>query len=385
MWRAFVYNPGEKDRAKQAYTEFMPLDGQFRDNVIIQVKNGPIDFQPREPFSPLFGAMIKTSIMPELQITQEYLGQGNHLVFLAPMWKEFLDTDTYAKGVGTTITKLTTSEVYPQKITAIAGVANIGDDINWCGHHFAQANWYAFGRLAWNNKLTSDEIANEWITMTFSNSTPELLTNDSQAQIKKIMLQSREAIVSYMMPMGLHHLFAWGHHYGPEPWCAVPGARPDWLPSYYHKADSAGLGFNRTTTGSDAVSQYSSPLREEYNDITTCPENLILWFHHVPWNYTMKSGRTLWDELCFTYDSGVLQVRDFQKAWDKTEPYIDTQRFYEVQSKLRIQARDAVWWKDACLLYFQTYSKRPIPYDIERPAHDLDDLKKIKLDLKQHN
>jgi len=385
MWRAFVYNPGEKDRAKQAYTEFMPLDGQFRNNVIIQVKNGPIDFQPREPFSPLFGAMIKTSIMPELQITQEYLGQGNHLVFLAPMWKEFLDTNTYADKVGTTIAKLTTNQVYSQKITAIAGVANIGDDINWCGHHFAQANWFAFGRLAWNNKLTSDEIANEWITMTFRNSTTEVLTNNSQAQIKKIMLQSREAVVSYMMPLGLHHLFAWGHHYGPEPWCAVTGARPDWLPSYYHKADSAGLGFNRTTTGSDAVSQYSSPLREEYNDITTCPENLILWFHHVPWNYTMKSGRTLWDELCFTYDNGVLQVRDFQKAWDKTEPYIDTQRFYEVQSKLRTQARDAAWWKDACLLYFQTYSKRPIPYDIERPVHNFDDLKKIKLDLKQHN
>jgi len=385
MWRAFVYNPGEKDRAKQAYSEFMPLDGQFRDNVIIQVKNGPIDFQPREAFNPLFGAMKKTSIMPELQITQEYLGQGNHLVFLAPMWKELLDTDTHTAGDGTTIANLTTGQVYPQKITAIAGVANIGNDANWCGHHFAQSNWYAFGRLAWNNKLTSDEIAKEWITMTFSNSNHEPLSDDPQTQIKKIMLQSREAVISYMMPLGLHHLFAWEHHYGPEPWCAVSGARPDWLPSYYHKADSVGLGFNRTTTGSDAVSQYSSPLREKYNDISTCPENLILWFHHVPWDYRMKNGRSLWDELCYTYDSGVMQVRDFQKVWDKTEPYIDTQRFSEIQSKLRIQARDAVWWKDACLLYFQTYSKRPIPYDIERPVHELDDLKKIKLDLKQHN
>jgi len=385
MWRAFVYNPDEKDRAKQAYQEFMPLDGQFRDNVIVQVKNGPIDFQPREAFSPLFGAMKKTALMPELQITQEYLGQGNHLVFLATMWKEFLDTDTHAQGNGTTIAKLSTGQVYPQKITAIAGVANIGDDANWCGHHFAQANWYAFGRLAWNNQLTNDDIANEWITMTFSNSTPVHLSNDCHTQINKIMLQSREAVVSYMMPLGLHHLFAWGHHYGPEPWCAVQGARPDWLPSYYHKADSVGLGFDRSTSGSNAVSQYAQPVKEQYDDLKKCPENLILWFHHVPWDYTMKNGRTLWDELCYTYDSGVMQVRDFQKIWDKSEPCIDVQRFVEIQSKLRIQARDAVWWKDACLLYFQTYSKRPIPYDIERPVHDLDDLKKIKLDLKQHN
>ena len=385
MWRAFVYNPDEKDRAKQAYQEFVPLDGQFRDNVIVQVKNGPIDFQPREPFSPLFGAMRKTAIMPELQITQEYLGQGNHLVFLATMWKEFLDTDTHAQGNGTTIAKLSTGQVYPQKITAIAGVANIGDDANWCGHHFAQANWYAFGRLAWNNLLTSDEIANEWITMTFSNSTHEPLSNDCQIQIEKVMLESHEAVVSYMMPMGLHHLFAWEHHYGPEPWCAVPGARPDWLPSYYHKADSVGLGFNRSTTGSKAVSQYAPLVKEQHDDLKKCPENLLLWFHHVPWDYPMRNGRTLWDELCYTYDSGVMQVRDFQKTWDKAEPYIDAQRFSEIQSKLRIQARDAVWWMDACLLYFQTYSKRQIPYDIERPVYDLDDLKKIKLDLKHHN
>jgi len=385
MWRAFVYNPDEKDRAKQAYKEFLPLDGQFRDNVIVQVKNGPIDFQPREAFSPLFGAMKKTALMPELQITQEYLGQGNHLVFLSTMWKEFLDTDTHAQGNGTTIAKLSTGQVYPQKLTAIAGVANIGDDANWCGHHFAQANWYAFGRLAWNNELTSEEIANEWITMTFNNSTPASLSNDCHTQIEKVMLLSREAVVNYMMPLGLHHLFAWGHHYGPEPWCAVPGARPDWLPSYYHKADSVGLGFDRSASGSNAVSQYAQPVKEQYDDLTKCPENLILWFHHVPWDYPMKNGRTLWEELCYTYDSGVMQIRDFQKIWDRTEPCIDAQRFSEIQSKLRIQVRDAVWWKDACLLYFQTYSKRQIPYDIERPVHDLDDLKKIKLDLKQHN
>ena len=378
MWRAFVYEPGD-DRAKLAYTEFHKFDGQFQDNVIIQVKNGPIDFQPREPFSPLFGGLKKTKIMPEFQITQEYLGQGNHLVFLAPMWKECIDADTYCNGAGSTIAKITDGTLYGNKISAIAGVANIGEDTNWCGQHFAQANWYAFGRLAWNSSLTSKQIAQEWIKMTFT-------TTDSFVKpVTNIMLHSREAAVDYMMPMGLHHLFAWNHHYGPEPWCSVPGARPDWLPSYYHKADSVGLGFDRTTTGSDAVSQYYSPLREEYNDISTCPENLILWFHHVSWDYRMKNGRTLWDELCYTYDKGVKEVRDFQKIWDRTEPYIDKQRFTEVQSKLRIQVCDAVWWKDACLLYFQQFSKHPIPYDIERPVHDLDDLKLIKLDMKQHN
>jgi alpha-glucuronidase len=378
MWRAFVYEPGD-DRAKLAYKEFVKFDGQFHDNVIIQVKNGPIDFQPREPFSALFGGLKRTKIMPEFQITQEYLGQSNQLVFLSPMWKECLDADTYCKGAGSTIGKITDGALYGNDLSAIAGVANIGEDTNWCGHHFAQANWYAFGRLAWNDKLTSEQIAREWVKMTFT-------ADDSFVKtVTGLMLRSREAAVDYMMPMGLHHLFAWGHHYGPEPWCAIAGARPDWLPSYYHKADSVGLGFDRTTSGSDAVSQYASPLKEQYNGLSTCPENLILWFHHVPWDYRMRNGRTMWEELCYTYDSGVNEVRDFQKIWDKAENYVDAQRFSEVQSKLRIQERDAVWWKDACLLYFQTYSKRPIPYDIERPVHDLDELKKIKLDLKHHN
>jgi alpha-glucuronidase len=378
MWRAFVYEPGD-DRAKLAYKEFVKFDGQFHDNVIIQVKNGPIDFQPREPFSALFGGLKQTKIMPEFQITQEYLGQSNHLVFLSTMWEECLNADTYCKGAGSTIGKITDGTLYGNDMSAIAGVANIGEDVNWCGHHFAQANWYAFGRLAWNNKLTSEQIAQEWIKMTFT-------AKDSFVKtVAGLMLRSREAAVDYMMPMGLHHLFAWGHHYGPEPWCAIAGARPDWLPSYYHKADSVGLGFDRTTTGSDAVSQYASPLKEQYNNLSTCPENLILWFHHVPWDYRMKNGRTMWEELCYSYDSGVNEVRDFQKIWDSTENYVDAQRFSEIQSKLRIQAHDAVWWKDACLLYFQTYSKRPIPSDIERPVHDLDELKKIKLDLKHHN
>ncbi|MDR6369843.1 alpha-glucuronidase [Chryseobacterium bernardetii] len=379
MWRAFVYSPSKDDRAKQAYLEFVPLDGKFRDNVIIQIKNGPVDFQPREAFNPLFGALRKTSEMVEFQITQEYLGFSNHLVFLAPLFKETLDSDTYSDGQGSTISKITDGTLRPAKLTAISAVANIGEDTNWTGHHFAQSNWYAFGRLAWNHQLSSEQIADEWIKMTF--------TDDQNFlnPVKEIMLSSRETAVDYMMPLGLHHIFAGGHHYGPEPWGDYKGGRPDWSPVYYHQADAQGLGFNRTKTGSNAVSQYFPPLNERYGNISTCPENLILWFHHVPWDYTMKDGKTLWDELCYTYDSGVKKVRDYQKTWERMEPYIDKQRFADVQSKLRIQSKDAVWWKDACLLYFQTFSKKPIPYDIERPVHELEDLKKIKLDMGHHN
>ncbi|WP_288437502.1 alpha-glucuronidase [uncultured Chryseobacterium sp.] len=379
MWRAFVYSPSKDDRAKQAYLEFVPLDGKFRNNVIIQIKNGPVDFQPREAFNPLFGALRKTSEMVEFQITQEYLGFSNHLVFLAPLFKETLESDTYADGQGSTIAKITDGTLRPAKITAISAVANIGEDTNWTGHHFAQANWYAFGRLSWNHQLSSEQIAEEWIKMTF--------TDDQNFvnPVKEIMLSSRETAVDYMMPLGLHHIFAGGHHYGPEPWGDYKGGRPDWSPVYYHQADAQGLGFNRTKTGSNAVSQYFPPLNERYGNLATCPENLILWFHHVPWDYTMKDGKTLWDELCYTYDSGVKKVRDYQKTWDRMEPYIDEKRFADVQAKLRIQSRDAVWWKDACLLYFQTFSKKPVPYDIERPVHELEDLKKIKLDMTHHN
>ncbi|NDV95348.1 alpha-glucuronidase [Dysgonomonas sp. 521] len=378
MWRAFVYNPTEEDRAKQAYTEFVPLDGQFRDNVIIQIKNGPVDFQPREPFNPLFGALKHTAEMVEFQITQEYLGFSNHLVYLASLFKETLDSDTYSDGKGSTIARLTDGTLRPAKLTAISAVANIGEDTNWCGHHFAQANWYAFGRLAWNHELPSETIADEWIKMTFSN-------NDGFVKpVKEIMLSSREATVDYMMPLGLHHIFAENHHYGPEPWLSEAG-RPDWTAVYYHKADSAGLGFDRTAAGSNAVSQYFPPLDKVYGTIESCPENLLLWFHHIPWDYKMKDSKTLWDALCYKYDSGVQQVREYQKVWDRMEQYTDEQRFREVQSKLKIQARDAIWWKDACLLYFQTFSNRPVPYDIERPVHELEDLKKIKLDMKHHN
>ena len=365
MWRAFVYNPQSSDRANQAYEEFMPLDGQFADNVIIQIKNGPIDFQPREPYSPLFTAMQKTPMMVEFQITQEYLGAANHLAYLAPMWKEFF------------------SFVKPASLKAMAGVANIGDDTNWCGHHFAQSNWYAFGRLAWNPSLTSEAIADEWLRQTFS------LTPDPSpkgegsiySQLLSVMLDSREACVNYMMPLGIHHIFAGGHHYGPEPWYAPHGVRADWTPPYYHKADGIGLGFDRTLTGSANVKQYPEELCRLYNDINTCPENLLAWFHHVPWDHKMKSGRTFWDELCHKYDEGVREARHFLAVWDAMQPYVDGQRFDEVQRKLRIQARDAEWWRDACLLYFQTFSHRPIPQDVEHPVHNLDEMMKFNIPI----
>ncbi len=383
MWRAFVYSPNDKDRAKQAYNEFISLDGKFRDNVIIQVKNGPIDFQPREPFSPLFGALKETAVMPEFQITQEYLGHEVHLVYLSPMWQECLQIDTYQQGPGSTVARCTDGTVYTQKHSAMAGVSNIGLDTNWCGHDFAQANWYAFGRLAWNNNLSSDQIAEEWIKQTFY---PDIASRKITAQysadwtvnflipVKQMMLDSREAAVNYMMPLGLHHIMSANEHYGPAPWWAPPRMRADWTPPYYHQADSFGVGFNRTTSGSNAVSQYSEPLASLYNDINTCPDIFLLWFHHPSWSYKMKSGRILWDELCYHYDKGVQQVRQFQKVWDKAEPYVDKERFVAVQRKLRSQSANAVLWKDACLLYFQEFSKMPVPYEIERPVSNLDEI-----------
>ena len=388
MWRAFVYSSNDKDRAKQAYNEFVPLDGQFHDNVIIQVKNGPIDFQPREPFSALFGAMKKTPVMPEFQITQEYLGHSIHLVFLSTMWEECLQSDTYQQGKGSTVAKCTDGTVYAQKHSAIAGVANIGLDTNWCGHEFAQANWYAFGRIAWNNQLKSEQIADEWIKQTFlDNSSQKNAATISEdwnrnflAPVKQMMLDSREAAVNYMMPLGLHHIFSMmQEHYGPGPWFAPPRMRPDWTPPYYHQADTNGIGFDRTHKGSDAVSQYHEPLASEFNDVATCPENLLLWFHHLPWTYKMKDGKSLWDEMCYRYDKGVHQVRDFQKTWDKVEAYVDKQRFTEVQEKLRKQEINSVVWKDACLLYFQQFSRMPIPYELERPVNNLADI--IAIDM----
>ena len=378
MWRAFVYNPSDKDRAKQAYAEFVPLDGHFRDNVIIQVKNGPVDFQPREPFSPLFGAMQKTSIMPEFQITQEYLGHSTHLVFLSTMWEECLQSDTYQQGAGSTVAHCTDGSVYPQKYTAIAGIANIGLDTNWCGHLFAQANWYAFGRLAWNNQLKSGQVADEWIKLTFSQTESATYTTEWTQNflipVKQMMLDSREAAVNYMMPLGFHHIFSANEHYGPGPWWAPKNIRPDWTPPYYHKADTAGVGFDRTSTGSDAISQYHEPLASLLADPATCPDMYLLWFHHMSWNYIMKSGKPLWDEICYHYDLGVQQVRQFQKIWDRCQPYVDTERFIAVQRKLRSQAQNAQLWKDACLQYFQQFSRIPIPYELERPVNNLDEI-----------
>jgi alpha-glucuronidase len=289
------------------------------------------------------------------------------------MWEEFLKSDTYQEGAGSNVARCTDGNVFPQKYTAIAGVSNIGLDTNWCGHHFAQANWYAFGRLAWNNRLTSEKIADEWLKLTFGKASVSKDWNEHfLSPVKQMMLESHEAAVNYMMPLGFHHIFAPSDHYGPGPWWGPKGVRKDWTPPYYHQADSIGVGFNRTKNGSDAVSQYHEPLSSQFNDVKTCPEIYLLWFHHVPWSYKMQNGRTLWDEICYRYDTGQKQVRQFQKVWDKVHPYVDAERFSAVQSRLRNQSRNTQIWKDGCLLYFQQFSKMPIPYDIERPVNDLD-------------
>ncbi|MFV0591595.1 MAG: alpha-glucuronidase family glycosyl hydrolase [Draconibacterium sp.] len=379
MWRAFVYSPSGDDRAKQAYNEFKPLDGQFKTNVLIQVKNGPIDFQPCEPFSPLFGAMEHTTLMPEVQITKEYLGFADHLVYLGTLFSEFLQSDTYQKGINTTVARVTNGSVFNDRYTGIAGVANIGLDTNWCGHQFAPANWYVFGRLAWNPDLPAETIAREWLEQTFSHETAFVDT------MTTVMMKSREAVVNYMTPLGLHHLMGWSHHYGPEPWCNIPGARPDWLPSYYHRADSVGIGFDRSSSGSNAVAQYAEPLHSEFDNAATCPDKYLLWFHHIPWNYKMKSGRDLWTELCYKYSDGVKQTMQFGHSWQNMKAFVDQKRFNEVATQLKIQEKEARWWRDACLLYFQTFSIREIPAELELPTHNLEELKKLKFDLKNHN
>jgi alpha-glucuronidase len=375
MWRAFVYQTSEQDRTKQAYAEFVRYDGKFKQNVILQVKNGPLDFQPREPFSPLFGGMNNTPVMAEFQITQEYLGGSKQLVFLSPLWEECLKSDTYQRGEGSTVAAVTDGTLTNKGLTAIAGVSNIGSDRNWTGHLFAQANWYAFGRLAWNNKLKSEDLAEEWIRQTFLK--PGERDQTFLKPVKAMMMESREAAVNYMMPFGLHHIFAEGHHYGPAPWFTNPKIRADWTSVYYHKADLEGIGFNRSHTGSNAVEQYAQPLRSRFDNLASCPEEYLLWFHHVPWSHRLKDGKDLWSALCYRYDTGVQQVRAFQKTWDRTHGLIDQERYSAVQSKLKIQSRDAQIWKDACLLYFQQFSKKEIPFDIERPVHELEDLKKI--------
>jgi alpha-glucuronidase len=372
MWRAFVYdNKVPVDRAMQAYNEFTPLDGQFRDNVMIQVKNGPIDFQPREPFHPLFGAMPRTPLMMEFQVTQEYLGFSTHLVYLATLFEECLQSDTYSKGKGSTVAKVIDGTLEDKKLTGMAGVSNTGTDRNWTGHPFGQANWYALGRMAWDPFLGAGEIADEWIRMTFSND-PDLVD-----RIKNMMLASREITVNYMTPLGLHHIMGMGHHYGPGPW--VNRGRADWTSVYYHRADSAGIGFDRSTSGSNAVSQYFPEVRDRFNNLETCPENLLLWFHHVPWDHPVRSGRTLWDELCIRYQGGVDSVRWMMSEWDQLEGRVDKERFDQVKSLLKIQEKDAIWWRDACILYFQTFSKRPVPDVVEKPEHTLDYYKNLRI------
>jgi alpha-glucuronidase len=378
IWRAFVYQADvAEDRHKQAYTELVPLDGAFRPNVRLQVKNGPIDFQPREPFHPLFGAMSRTPTLLELQITQEYLGQGTHLTYLAPLFKEVLDAETYAGGPGWPVAHVADGSLLAAGMGylygGIAAVSNVGDDRNWCGHPFAQANWYAFGRLAWRPALGADAIADEWLRMTFSND--ERFVGPA----KEMMLASREAVVDYMTPLGLHHIMAEGHHHGPGPWVDVKDAgRADWTSVYYHRAAADGIGFDRTATGSDAVAQYRSPLREQLADPATCPENLLLWFHHLPWDHRIpSSGRTLWDELCHRYARGVDAVRRMQATWDAVAPFVDGARHGHVRRLLAIQEQEARWWRNACLLYFQTFSRRPLPAGLEPLAGTLAEYRQI--------
>jgi alpha-glucuronidase len=373
MWRAFVYSASSsEDRAKEAYSEFQPFDGQFRDNVLIQTKNGAIDFQPREPFHPLFGAMPRTPLMMEFQITKEYLGFATHLAYLGTMWEEALRADTGRPTKGTTVADVLEKPVDPGAVTGMAGVANIGTDINWSGSQFNQANWYAYGRFAWNPKDSAEAIARDWARMTWSDDPATVDT------IVGMMMPSREAVVDYMTPLGLAHLMATGHHYGPGPWVAdLP--RAEWNPAYYHRADANGIGFDRTRIGSDAVSQYAPEVAKQFGDVKKTPEQFLLWFHHLPWDYKIKSsGRTLWDELVVRYDRGVDSVRAMQKSWDGLEGKIDQRRFEEVRMFLQIQLDEALWWRDASIAYFQSISKRPLPAGHAAPPHDLDWYKAIK-------
>lgn len=342
MWRSFVYGANHKgeDRVKQAVSEFKGMDGKFRDNVILQSKNGPLDFQPREPYAPIFDNIRQTPQIAELQITQEYLGQSKHLTYLAPMWKEFFGF------------------VNPSKLVGVSGVANIGDDANWCGHPFSQANWYAFGRLAWNPSLTAEEIAHEWLVQTYENQ-DEKFTKP----VEMMMMTSREACVNYMMPLGLHHIFKFDHHYGPEPDGFIASYPLEWCPVYYHKADAKGIGFDRSSKGTDAVDQYPEPYRSQYDNIETCPEEYLLWFHHVAWNYKMKSGSTLWQELCMKYNMGVAMVEVYRDFWHTSaKQYMKghEQEWQHTDSLLNIQLENAKEWRETCLKYFQTFSKMDI-------------------------
>jgi alpha-glucuronidase len=367
MWRAFVY-AAEKpdDRAKQAYGEFKPLDGKFAQNVLVQVKNGAIDFQPREPFHPLFGAMEKTPLMMEFQITKEYLGYSTHLAYLGTMYEETLQSDTKQKGKGPTVAEALEGAGH---LTGMAGVANIGSARNWSGSHFDQANWYAFGRLAWDPQASSKAIAREWAQQTFG---PQAADD-----VVQIMMMSREAVVDYMTPLGLHHVMGTGHHHGPAPWVDNLG-RPDWNPVYYHKADKNGIGFDRTATGSNALAQYAPEIARQYADPRTTPPADLLWFHHLPWDYKMPSGRTLWAELIAHYDHGVAQVAEMQQRWQKLKPMIDQQRYEETAQRLARQLKEAQWWRDASIAYFQSVNGLPLPAGVKAPPQTLEYYKSLE-------
>lgn len=354
IWRAFVYDDHvDADRVKRAYKEFLPLDGRFLPNVLVQIKNGPLDFQPREPFSPLFGALTKTSFMAEVQPSQEYLGQARHLVYLGTMWEEFLQSDTFAKGPGSTVARVLEARVQPVAMTGLAGVLNPGLDPNWTGHHFSQANWYALGRLGWNPELSAQTIAEEWTQMTFTHDAAAVRT------IVDLMMGSRETFLNYTMPLGLHHMIG-GDHYAPQPENAR-GARPDWTAAYYHQADKAGIGFERTRRGDDYVDQYFKPLSDTFDSLETCPDKLLLWFHHLPWDYRMKSGRTLWNELVEHYDLGLIGAREMQTTWAGLKGTIDPRRLQEVAQRLEVQVADALTWRNHILGYFSSLNGLPVP------------------------
>ncbi|ACT60465.1 Alpha-glucuronidase [Hirschia baltica ATCC 49814] len=366
MWRAFVYSAEEPDdRVKQAYDEFVPLDGKFRDNVLVQSKNGPLDFQPREPIHPLFGGMEKTPVMLELQLTKEYLGFSTHLAYLGPMWEEVLDTDTHVKKEDASVADIVDGKTFNHKLSGIAGVANIGRDRNWAGSIFDQANWYAFGRLAWNPKLSSSSIAEEWIDQTFD------LSNAGEETVLSMMMGSREAVVDYMTPLGLTHLMGTGHHYGPGPWVDDLG-RADWNPYYYHRATADEIGFDRTKTGSNALAQYAKPLRKKWSNLETVPDNLLLWFHRVGWDYEMKSGLTLWQEMVRHYDRGVDAVAKMQSDWLNLEGEIDAERYQQISDFLGIQHKEAKWWRDASLAYWMSINGLELPEGSAQPEHSLE-------------
>lgn len=371
MWRAFVYKADPKgDRFKAAYEEFQPLDGKFDPKVLVQVKNGPIDFQAREPFHPLFGAMPRTPLVLEVQLTQEYLGFATHAVYLAPLIKECLDADTYAKGPGSTVAKVVDGSVDKHAVSGIAGVANIGSDRNWTGHPIGQANWYAYGRLAWDYALGSEAIAKEWVQQT--------LTADPAAvqTVAQMMQQTRSIYVRYTTPLGLHHIMGESIHYGPQPWLER-SARPDWTSIYYHRADTTGLGFDRTASGSNALALYKPELQKLWGNSQTIAPDYLLWFHHVPWRQKLSTGRTLWDELCTRYYTGADSVLWLQRQWAQVQPHVDAQLHADVAGRLQIQRKEALWWRDACVLYFQTYARRPIPAPFAPPTRTLAEVKEL--------